>query len=69
MICMLRYLAIADVLLSFSHILPQTISLVADSWVLGSVGIVVAFVRYPLFMLEMFLILAISGYRLFLIVR
>ena len=67
LITLLRYLAFTDAGLTLLHILPQFVSLVADSWILREVGVVIAFVRYPLFMMEMSLVLALSLIKLYLI--
>ena len=66
---LLRYLAMTDAGLTIFHILPQSISLFADSWILKEAGIIIAFVRYPLFMMEMSLVLALSLAKLFMILR
>ena len=68
LITLLRYLALTDTGLTLFHIIPQFFSLLADSWILGEVGIIIAFVRYPLFMMEMSLILGISLVKLNLLV-
>ena len=57
LITLLRYLAMTDAGLTIFHVLPQSVSLIADSWVLREAGIIIAFVRYPLFMMEMSLVL------------
>ena len=64
LIMLLRYLALTDAGLTLFHIIPQFFSLLADSWILGKVGIIIAFVRYPLFMMEMSLVLGISLVKL-----
>ena len=67
LITLLRYLAVTDAGLTLFHILPQFISLAVDSWVLGKAGVVIAFVRYPLFMMEMSVTLALSVVKLHII--
>ena len=58
-----------DAGLTIFHILPQSVSLIADSWILREAGIIIAFVRYPLFMMEMSLVLALSLAKLVMILR
>ena len=36
-----------DAGLTIFHVLPQSVSLIADSWILREAGIIIAFVRYP----------------------
>ena len=58
-----------DAGLTIFHVLPQSVSLIADSWILREAGIIIAFVRYPLFMMEMSLVLALFLAKLVMILR